>query len=108
MINTITPLPKNYLCSIEREYRILINAAKEYSGISYMDGSIISEIEEFIELLKRDKRDLQRRLSELKGTCVHSHKEGKSKADQIELIEEMIETLEEMDSSFNGILYADL
>lgn len=108
MIKSTVELPANYLCSIESEFRILINAANQYSGISNMDGTIISEFEEFLERLRRDKRNFQRMINDLKGRCANSHKEGKCKIDQMTQIEEILESIEDMESELTGILEADL
>lgn len=95
MLNNNNTDYSTYLSVLKKGYKTLLPDTEKYSACQRFDESLFSEVDDFIELLRRDRRVLLRKLDELNDLCDDSVPENiKIQVSDLEYILEELESIE--------------
>jgi len=97
MSKNIETLGIDPLCKFENEFEILNSDLSKHGDPQHIDNSLASELEDFLERLRKYRRILKRELADLKDLCPFTDNDAKTKSEQIEKLEDKIGALDDME-----------
>jgi hypothetical protein len=93
---------------MEFEYNLLIADAGENPDIDRMDPILITEMDDLLSNVRCDIRKLKKLLNSLMRTTPSYCKVNKEKEEQITQLEELLESMDYMESGLSSIIEVNI